>query len=390
MKDFNIITPTKIFFGKGKEKMVGKIIKEYGYKKVLIHYGQNSVIKSGLLDNVKSYLDNENIEYITLGGVLPNPDVSLVKEGINLCKENKIELILALGGGSVIDSSKLISHGVYYNGDPYDISLKKVESKNHLPVGVILTLAAAGSEMSTSCVISSRELEKKKGFNTDLNRPLFAIENPELTYSVSKYQTACGITDIISHTFERYFNSSDKFELADSFAEGLIKTVMEAGIECIKNPTSYNARASLMLASSYSHNGITSLGKDSFMPIHQLEHELSARYPSIAHGAGLAVLTPSWMKCVYKKDENKFIKFAVNVLNLTKDLPTEEIILKSIEKMKEFYHIIGMPSSLSELGVKKEDLKLMSETLTNNGNFVFPSNVPLDYNLALEIYENCY
>ena len=390
MINFDICTPTKVYFGRGKEKLVGEIIKGYNFKKVLIHYGGGSCIRSGLLDNVKKSLDKENIHYICLGGVLPNPDVSLVKEGIKICRDNGIELILALGGGSVIDSSKLIANGYYYDGDPYDISLKKYESKKALPVGVILTIAAAGSEMSNSCVISSRELGTKKGYNTDLNRPLFAIENPELTYSVSLYQTACGITDIISHSFERYFNKSDEIELSDYFAEALMKDVIEVGKKLIKDPTNYELRANMMLASSYSHNGFTNIGKNGYMPIHQLEHELSARFPNVAHGAGLAVLTPAWMEVAYKLDKAKFIKFARNVTCIKEDYDDDTLILKSIQMMKDFYKEIGMPTSLREFGVKEEDLMVMSEKLTKNGTFIFPSNIPLTKDFVYNVYKACF
>lgn len=389
MLDFDYYIPTKIYFGKGKENEVGRIVSEYGFKKVLIHYGGGSVSQSGLLNRVTKSLEENNIEYVLLGGVLPNPDISLVKEGVSLARENKVDMILALGGGSVIDSSKSISHGFYYDGDPFDFNLKKAEPNLHLPVGVILTIAAAGSEMSTSCVISSRELEIKKGFNTELNRPLFAIENPELTYSVSKYQTACGITDIISHTFERYFSTSNEFEFSDYLAEGLMKSVMEAGLEAIENPTSYEARSALMLASSYSHNGLTSLGKKANMPIHQLEHELSARNPSIAHGAGLAVLTPAWMECVYQYDKEKFIKFAKNVMLINDECDEELLIIKAIDKMKEFYESIGMPATLTELGIVEEDIEIMANRLSKDGTFIYPSHVPIDRNLMIDIYRKC-
>ena len=389
MLDFDYYVPTKIYFGKGKENDVGRIINEYGYKKILIHYGGGSVIQSGLLDRVKKSLEDNNIAYVLLGGVLPNPDITLVKEGVKLARENSVDMILALGGGSVIDSSKSISHGFYYDGDPFDFNLKKKEPNKHLPVGVILTISAAGSEMSTSCVISNRETEIKKGFNTELNRPLFAIENPELTYSVSKYQTACGISDIISHTFERYFSTSHEFEFSDYLAEGLMKSVMEAGLEAIKNPHSYEARSALMLASSYSHNGLTSLGKKANMPIHQLEHELSARNPNIAHGAGLAVLTPAWMECVYQNDREKFIKFAKNVMLITDEHDEELLIIKSIDKMKEFYESIGMPSTLTELGIVEDDIEIMANRLSKDGTFVYESNVPLDKNLMIDIYRKC-
>lgn len=389
MNNFDFLLPTKVFFGKDRENEVGAIISSYGIKNVMVHYGGGSVIKSGLLDRVRKSLDEANISYVELGGVEPNPLIDLVKVGVEIARKNKVELILAVGGGSVIDSSKSISHGVYYDGDPFDFNLKKAIPNKHLPVGVILTISAAGSEMSDSCVISSLETEQKKGFNSPTNRALFAIENPELTYTVSRYQTGCGTTDIISHTFERYFSKSDGIEFADYLGEAVMKDVMKAGLIASNNPYDYNARANLMIASSYSHNGLTSIGKNAKMPIHQLEHELSARNHNIAHGAGLAVLTPAWMKVIYPYDKPKFVKFARNVLEIKDDLDDDALIETSIVRMKEFYKAIGMPSTLSELGIKESDIELMADRLAGEGKTPYPSDVPLTKELIIKIYKEC-
>lgn len=389
MIDFDFLLSTKVYFGKDREKEVGKIIKGYGFKKILLHYGQNSIKKSGLYDIVINSLKDNDIEYVELGGVRPNPELKLVKEGIEICKKENVELILAVGGGSTLDSSKLIAHGVFYDGDPYDISMHKYVSNKALPVGSIITIAAAGSEMSNSCVISDSERRMKMGFNTELNRPLFAIENPELTYSLPSFQTGCGITDIISHTFERYFGKSEDIELADYLAEGLLKAVIDAAYVLIDNPNDYNARATIMLASSYSHNGITSMGKSFNMPIHQLEHQVSAVNEKVAHGAGLAILIPAWMKNVYKYDENKFIKFSKNVMMVQESINNEEIIIKGIEKLEALFNALGMPQRLSEYDITSDDIVFMANRLTDNGNKVYPSNVPLSKELIIKIYNSC-
>ncbi|MGN1295140.1 MAG: iron-containing alcohol dehydrogenase, partial [Bacilli bacterium] len=318
--------------------------------------------------------------------VQANPTLEKVKEGIRLARDNNVELVLAIGGGSVLDSSKLIAHGFYYDGNPYDISLKKYVSTKALPVITMITIAAAGSEMSSSCVISDEENHLKRGFNSELNRPLASIENPELTYSVPLNQLGYGVVDIISHSLERYFNKSDDIEFADYIAEAIIKATIDSGIALISNPLSYSARATMMLASSYSHNGLTSLGKDAFMPIHQLEHELSGLYPSIAHGQGLAILIPAWMKVVSPLDKEKFIKFAKNVMMICVYENDEDLIQKGIEKLENIFQKFSMPSSLQEVGVKEEDLEIMADKLTNYGSKVFPSNIPLTKELSLNIY----
>ena len=389
MKDFNFISPTKIYFGKNKEKDIGKIIKEYGFKKVLFHYGQNSIKKYGLYDVVVSSLKENNIEFIELGGVLPNPDVSLCKEGIRLCKDHNVDLILAVGGGSVMDSSKLIANGVFYEGDPFDISLKKYISKKALPIGVILTNAASGSELSSSCVISCRELKLKRGFNSDLNRPLFVVENPELTYSLDLFTTGCGVVDIFSHTFERYFCKSEEYEFADYISEALMRNVIDNGYKLSKNLTSYEARANIMIASSYSHNGLTSLGKEMRMPIHQLEHELSGLFPSIAHGEGLAILIPAWMEVCKNIDPDKFVRFSENVMGVDKNLDFEEKVSLAINKLKDFFEIFNLKTSFDGYDITNDDIITMVNSLTGNKTKVFDSYIPLDYILAEKVYKKC-
>lgn len=389
MKDFDFISPTKIYFGEGKEKNIGKIIKEYGFKKVLFHYGKNSIKKYGLYDVVVKSLNENNVDFIELGGVLPNPDVSLCIKGIEMCREHHVDFILAIGGGSVIDSAKLIANGFYYDGDPFDISLKKVVSTKALQVGVILTNSASGSELSSSCVISSRKDNLKRGFNSDLNRPLFVIENPTLTFTLDLFTTGCGVVDIFSHTFERYFCHSDPLEFSDYIAEGLMKNVISNGYALKENLKSYQARANMMIASSYSHNGLTSLGKEMRMPIHQLEHELSGFFPHIAHGEGLAILIPSWMEICKDLDKEKFVRFSENVMGIDKSLNDDEKISLAIKKVRDFFEIFDLKTTLSGYDITKDDIIHMANSLTNHKTKVFDSYIPLDYDLAYKIYMNC-
>ena len=389
MNSFDFCSPTKIYFGKDKENNVGEYIKEYGFKKILLHYGKASIFKSGLYDKVVSSLKRNNIDYVELGGVDANPDISLVRKGVSICIEENVDFILAVGGGSVLDSSKLISLGRYYPKDPLNIVMNGDIPTKHIPIGSILTIAAAGSELSASCVISDRTINYKKGFLSELNRPLFVIENPELTYTLPFYQVGCGIVDIIAHTLERYFNKSCEHEFSDYMAEGLLKSVIDASNIILKDYYNYEARSTLMLASSFSHNNLTNLGKRGLMPIHQLEHELSALKQEVAHGAGLAVLIPSWMWVNYKKDKEKFKKFALNVMGVTSYEDDEDLIIKGIMRLEDLFVRLKMPRKLSEFGFKEEDLEYMANHLTKNGTYIYPSDIPLDKKLVLDIYYHC-
>ena len=389
MIDFEFQIKTKIYFGKDKENQVGEILKENGAKKVLIIIGQGSVRKSGLLDRVITSLSKSQISYALLEGVRANPEVKLGNEGIALAKKEKVDFLLAIGGGSVMDTAKYIGVGYYYDGDAFDFNLHKLAPTKSLPLGVILTISASGSEMSTSCVMQNDETNTKSGFNSEVNRPVFAIENPELTYSVSPYQTACGITDIMMHTLERYFRPSDEIEPADGFALSLLKDVMKAGKIAMDNPKDYQARATLMLLSSLSHNGLTSIGKKPFMPVHQLEHPLSGLYPRVAHGAGLAILFPAWARYFVKCDLNKFDRFAREVFDLHKEDKLENS-LEAIDKLEEFFSSIGMPTRLSHLD-EEIDSEALANKATNNGNRVIDNyfDKPLDIEAARAIYNSC-
>ena len=359
MFDFKYFTPTKVLFGKNTENKVADLIQEFGGKKVLIHYGGGSVIRSGLMQKVTDKLDTAGIKYVKLGGAVPNPRLSLVYEGIDLCKKEGLDFILALGGGSAIDSAKAIGYGVMNDGDVWDLYDYKKQAKACMPLGVILTLAATGSEMSDSSVITKEEGLVKRGYSSDFCRPRFAILNPELTMTLPDYQTACGCTDIMMHTMERYFTNGGNMELTDSMAEALLRTVKENAKILARDPKNYDARAEVMWAGSLSHNGLTGCGNDGGdWMTHKLEHELGGLY-DVAHGAGLAAIWGSWARYVYKNCLPRFKRYAINVMGIAPNAGSdEEIALKGIEAMEDFYREIKMPTNLRELGVN--DLKLMA------------------------------
>ena len=388
MLDFEFYTPTRMIFGKDTQKQVGKIVKEYGFKKVLVHFGGASAKKSGLLDQVTDALKAEGIDYVMLGGVQANPTLAMAKEGIALCQREGVDLVLAVGGGSVIDSSKCIADGVGNpDTDVWNFFLGQGAPKKALPVGVILTLSASGSEMSASCVITNEEQGLKRGFNSVTHRPLFSICNPELTYTVSKFQTGCGTVDIMMHTLERYFSLGGDTPLTDRIAEGLLKTVIEAGKVADQEPDNYEARASLMWAGSLSHNGLTGLGRDFFMQVHQLEHELSGMYPRIAHGAGLSALWPSWARYVCAGDVNRFARYAVNVWNIDMDFENPmNTALAGIQATEDFFKSLGMPTSLKELDVEPEKIEEMAVKCTNYGKRTLPGIKVLGKEEMMEIY----
>ncbi len=363
MFDFKYFTPTKVLFGKNTEDKVAELIQEFGGKKVLIHYGGGSVIRSGLMQRVTDKLDEAGIKYIKLGGAVPNPHLSLVYEGIELCKKEGVDFLLAVGGGSAIDSAKAIGYGVMNGGDVWDFYDYKRKATSSMPLGVILTLAATGSEMSDSSVITKEEGLVKRGYSSDFGRPKFAILNPELTMTLPDYQTACGCTDIMMHTMERYFTNGGNMELTDSMAEALLRTVKENAKILAKDPKNYEARAEVMWAGSLSHNGLTGCGNDGGdWMTHKLEHELGGLY-DVAHGAGLAAIWGSWARYVYKNCLPRFKRYSINVMGIPADAGTdEEIALKGIEAMEDFYREIKMPTNLRELGVNAtdDDLKLMA------------------------------
>lgn len=392
MKNFIYETPTKVYFGKGEENKVGKLIAEYQPQKVLLHYGGKSAKESGLLDRVKKCLEEENINYVELGGVVANPELGLVREGIALCIQEGVDFVLAVGGGSVLDSAKAIANGAANpDMDVWEFSLGKCVPERTLNKGAVLTLSAAGSEMSNSCVITNMETGEKRGYSCSCNRMNFAIENPELTYSVSPYQTACGIVDIAMHTMERYFCPGEDTYLTDAIAEAVIKNVMKAGVDCIENPRNYEARANMMWASSLAHNGLTECGREHQLVVHQFEHEVSGMYPQIAHGAGLAAIWCSWARYVYSANTDRWIQYAHNVWNLDIDFEhPEKTIEEAINRQELFYSSIGMPIRLNTLGVQREALEKLALDCSRNKTRTLIGYKPLNYEDILAIYKMAY
>ncbi len=389
MLDFIYNAPTTVYFGRDKEKQVGKIINDLGYKKIMMQYGKGSIKKSGLYDSVMNSLSEYGIEVIELGGVEPNPKLEFVRTAVEIAKKEKVELILAVGGGSVIDSSKYTALGAKNDCDVWDLPMGKVVPKDALPVGCILTLAAAGSEMSSSAVLTNLAVSKKKGCTTELNRPKFAIMNPELTFSVNAYQTACGIVDIMSHTMERYFTVCEPTDLTDRIAESILKSVIDAGKVVMDNPKDYNARANIMWASSLSHNGLTGCGRENFLAVHQLEHALSGEFDHVAHGAGLAVLFPAWAKYVYKYNVPRFAQFARRVWCVTEpdDIKAAEL---GINAMAKYFKSIGMPTKISEFNVPKDSLDKLADLCTNGKTRVIKNYILLGFKEVKDIFESCY
>lgn len=386
MINFNFYSPTKIIFGKNRELEVGKIIKEYGFKRILLHYGKSSIKKIGLYNKVVKSLQDEQIEFVELGGVEPNPKLSLVKKGIEIVRSNDVEMILAVGGGSVIDSAKSIACGTFIEEDPWLISNHTIKPVKALPVGVILTISAAGSELSNSCVISHDELLIKNGFNSDLIRPLFSIMNPELTYTVSKYQTGCGIVDIMMHTLERYLVDVGRNEFALNMSEGLLKAVINAGKVVINDPYNYEARATLMIASSFSHNGLTGMGSIMYFTVHKLEHQISGLFDEVAHGAGLSVLFPAWAKYVYKDFIPYFSRLAYEVMDIDRSIDENCAALLGIEKIEAYFKSIDMPTTLNELGIDFSKIEEMADRITKSDTITVPGIKELNKKDVIEIF----
>lgn len=374
MDNFIFQNPTKIIFGKDAENEVGKETSRYS-KKILLHYGGGSIKKTGLYDKVISSLKEEEIEYIELSGVKPNPRLSLVQEGIKICRENDINFILAIGGGSVIDSAKAIAFGVPYNGDVWDLFLGKAVVEKALPLGTILTIPAAGSESSTGCVITKEEGGFKRAVNSDLIYPRFSILNPELAFTLPKYQVACGATDILAHLMERYFTNTKNVELMDRLIESTMKTVINNIPIILKQNDNYEAWAEVMWAGTIAHNNLLNTGRVGDWASHDIEHELSGIY-DVAHGAGLSVVFPAWMKYVYTQDVKRFAQFAVRVWNVENAFwSAERTALEGIEKLQNFFKAIGMPINLTELGINDDRLEEMADKCTNSdtttvGNFI--------------------
>ena len=349
IKDFNFYAPTRVVFGRQSEEQLAQLLKANGATRVLIHYGGGSARRSGLLDKVYGLLAEAGIDYVELGGVVPNPLLSKVHEGIALCRSEHVDFILAVGGGSVIDSAKAIGYGVGYDGEVWDFWEGKATPQSCLPIGVMLTIPAAGSEMSSSCVITKDDGLLKRGINSDLCRCRFCIMNPERTYTLPPYQTAAGATDIMMHTMERYFSNYEDMTLTDSISEALLRTVKDCAVEVLRHPEDYRNRAQIMWAGSLAHNDLTECGTEKDFATHRLEHELSALF-GVTHGAGLAALWGSWARFVMPRHQSRFVRFAVNVMGVTNDFAHPELTAeRGVEAMEAFYRQIGMPTSIPEL-----------------------------------------
>ncbi|MDR4945217.1 iron-containing alcohol dehydrogenase [Neobacillus cucumis] len=366
MENFVFQNGTKLIFGKDTEKLVGQESVVYG-KKLLLHYGGGSIKLSGLYDTVLQSLTEQGIETFELGGVKPNPRVCLVREGIKLCKENNIGFILAVGGGSVIDSAKAIAAGVNYDGDVWDLFNGKGVVKDCLPIGTVLTIPAAGSETSNGTVITNEDGLYKRSTSHNTMRPKFSILNPILTFTLPAYQTACGITDMMAHILERYFTNEKNVELTDRLCEGALRTIINNAQVVIQDPTNSAARAEIMWSGTIAHNDILGTGRIGDWGSHDIEHEISGIY-DIAHGAGLAIVFPAWMKYVYKHDINRFVQFANRVWDVEIDLNNlEKTALAGIRKTEKFLSSIGMPIRLKEAGIGDEHIEEMSKKGTEKG-----------------------
>lgn len=390
MNNFTYFAPTKIEFGLGAQKKVGKMLKEFGARKVLIHFGGQSAKKSGLIDEVETLLKSEGIEYVEFGGVKPNPRLCDVYRGAEICKNENIDFLLAVGGGSVIDSAKAIALAIANpDCDVWDFYTTSKKPKACAPVGVILTMAAAGSEMSEASVITKDEGQLKRAINNDLVRAKFSILNPEFTLTLPDYQTQSGCADILLHTLERYFKNTESFELTDSIAEALMRTVMKNAKILHENPQDLNARAEIMWASTLSHNNITGDRTKGDWSCHALEHELSGMF-DVAHGAGLAAIWSSWAKYVLPENPKRFARLAQNVANVECGKDPVSTALKGIEKFEEFFASVGMPTRISHLGIEiNEDLaSLLAKKCSNGGTHKIGKFRPLDESDMKQIYLN--
>ena len=384
MDNFNFYSPTEFVFGMGRESECGELVKKYGGTKVLIHYGGGSAVRSGLIDRVKASLDAVGVPHVELGGVKPNPHDSLVYKGIEIVRENGIDFILAVGGGSTIDSSKAIAMGAVYDGDFWDFYDGKASATAALPIGVVQTIAAAGSEGSGDSVVTKEDGMLKRGASSEHIRPKFAVQNPALLCTLPAYQTACGITDIMAHVFERYFTNTLEVEITDRLCEAVLLTMVKEGLRAIADPTNYQVRANIMWAGTVAHNGVVGCGRGQDWNSHAIEHELSALY-DCAHGAGLAVIMPSWMEYVVDHNVMRFAQMATRVFGCEMSFENPKATaLEGIKAFRRFLHSIGMPINFAELGAKEEDIPKMVEKLNPGDGWGF---VPLKAKDVTEIYK---
>ena len=389
MIDFSLTLPTKMVFGKGALDQLGEVIRDYGFRKVLLVYGGQSIRQNNLYDRVIAQIKASGAGYTEIGGVQANPTVAFCEKVAALARAEEAQLLLAVGGGSVIDTCKCVAHAVANHTSVEDILFANVPIRHTIPVGVVLTIAAAGSETSDSLVLTQESTGLKRGLSHPLNRPLFALMDPQLTYTVSPYQTASGVTDILMHTMERYIRlDTGDHDLVDRVSEGLLCAVIDAGRKAMKNPEDYDARATLMLAGSWSHNGLTGAGCKFAMVAHKLEHEMSAIDPAIAHGAGLAVVWPAFLDYIYKGNLTRFSQYASRIWGVASG-EAETMAQEGIARTRAYFREIGMPSTLRELGLSESDILPMANKATNDGKVTFASCVPVDRQAFIEIYQRC-
>lgn len=389
MLNFEFHIPTKVYFGKDYQHQVGELLSPLA-KKVLLHYGGGSVKRSGLYDQVTASLKKSGVDFVELGGVVPNPRLSLVQEGISLCRKEQVDFILAVGGGSAIDSAKAIAIGYYYEGDVWEVYESKKPIERALPVATLLTIPAAGSESSVSSVITNEEKEMKCGYGSPLLRPVFSIVNPMLFTTLPENQTANGVADMMSHIFERYFTNTAHVDLTDALCEGTLRTIMKNAPVVLREPDNYDAWCEIGFSGTVAHNDILGVGRAQDWGCHAMEHELSALY-DVAHGAGLAVLTPNWMRYVYRHNIPMFLQFAIKIMGVDGSLrEPEELIEEGISRLRRFFTEMGLPATLTELGIGKENLELMAKKCTGVA-YGKEKNIgglkQLDWTDVLEIYK---
>ena len=386
MEDFEYVSPTRFVFGRGVEEQVGVRLAERGAHTVLVHFGGRSALESGLIDRVRASLDEAGVAHVELGGVRPNPEVTLVREGIALCREHGVDWVCAVGGGSVIDSAKAIATGTCYEGDVWDFFETKRQTADVLPLAVVLTIPAAGSEASKNTVISNDALGRKTGYGNDAQRPKLAFMNPVLTFTLPPYQTAAGITDMYCHLLERFFDDVGAVPVTDNLNLSLMKTVRAEAPRVMAEPENYDARANIMWAGTLCHQGLAGLGRHEDWATHALEHELSALDPSITHGAGLAVMFPAWMEYVFDENPARFAFYGREVFGLAPTGDMRADALSAIDETRQFFASLGMPTTLAELGVSESDIPRMLPTLRDNKGEIFGSFKKLSAEDARAIY----
>lgn len=386
MENFEFVSPTHFVFGRGAESKVGTELAHRGAQKVLLHYGGQSAIKSGLIDRIKASLDAAGVGYVELGGVRPNPEIGLAREGVALCKEHNLDWVLAVGGGSVIDSAKAVAVGAHYEGDVWDFFETKQQTEDVLPIAVVLTIPAAGSEASKNAVLNNDELQRKSGYGNNAQRPKLAFMNPELTFTLPPYQTAAGLTDMFAHLLERFFDDVGAVPVTDNLNLSLMRTIRVEAPCVLAEPENYDARANIMWAGMLCHQGLAGVGRHEDWATHGLEHELSAFKPEITHGAGLAVMFPAWMEYVYPENPARFAQYGREVFGLVTTGDPDADALNAIDETRAFFASLGMPTTLEELGIHEEDIEKLLPTLKANKGEPFGSFKKLTMEDAAEIY----